>query len=298
MTDIAVNNHCSGDLSLLRGGELGSSNNFVQMSEDEFLKESIGIVEKAQSHGVCLRILGSLAVYIRARDAGHGDLFKSLGRFGEGMPLFTDLDLAAYGKQRGAIDKIFRELAFQPDTLVNGMFGHKRLIYYHPQRKFHVDIFLNKLEFSHDVEFGEKPGEGRLEIDYPSITAADIVLEKLQIHQINRKDLIDLITLFLVHDVQGQFGKDAIDGAYIGKILSSEWGFWYDATANLEKVRGLLQALEKEGKLTRSQSQIVEQRLEKLLDYVKNTPKERSWEKRARTGTKKAWYREVEEVQR
>jgi hypothetical protein len=178
------------------------------------------------------------------------------------------------------------------------MFGHKRLIYYHPQRKFHVDIFLNKLEFSHDVEFGEKPGEGRLEIDYPSISAADIVLEKLQIHQINRKDLIDLITLFLVHDVQGQFGKDSIDGAYVGKILSSEWGFWYDATANLEKMRGLLQALEKEGKLTRSQSQIVEQRLEKLLDYVKNTPKERRWENRARTGTKKAWYRDVEEVQR
>ena len=268
------------------------------MDEDEFLNESLGIVEKAQSHGVCLRILGSLAVYIRARNVGRGDLFKSLGRFGEGKPLFTDLDLAAYGKQRGAIDKIFRELAYQPDTLVNGMFGHKRLIYYHPQRKFHVDIFLNKLEFSHDVEFGEKPGEGRLEIDYPSISAADIVLEKLQIHQINRKDLIDLITLFLVHDVQGQFSKDSIDAAYVGKILSSEWGFWYDATANLEKVRTLLQTLEKDGKLSRSQSQIVERKVEKLLDYVKNTPKERSWEKRARTGTKKAWYREVEEVER
>jgi hypothetical protein len=268
------------------------------MSDDEFLEESVGIVEKAQSRGVCLRILGSLAAYLRARDAGYGDLVKFLGRFGEGMPLFTDLDLAGYGKQRGDIDKIFRELAFEPDRLVNGMFGHKRLIYYHPQRKYHVDIFLNKLEFSHDVEFGEKPGEGRLEIDYPTISPADIVLEKLQIHQINRKDLIDLITLFLVHDMQGQVGKDVIDAAYIGKILSGEWGFWHDATTNLEKMRGLLQALEKEGKLSRSQSQIVEQRLEKLLEYVKNTPKERRWEKRAKTGTKKAWYREVEEVQR
>jgi hypothetical protein len=268
------------------------------MSDDEFVKESIAIVEKAQSRGVCLRILGSLAAYIRARNAGYGGLLKSLGRFGEGMPLFTDLDLAAYGKQRGAIDRIFRELAFDPDTLVNGMFGHKRLIYYHPQRKYHVDVFLNKLEFSHDVEFGDKPGEGRLEIDYPTISAADIVLEKLQIHQINRKDMIDLIALFVVHDVQGQFGKDSIDGAYIGRILSGEWGFWYDATTNLEKTRWLLQALEKDGKLSHSQSQIAEQRVEKLLDYVKNTPKERSWEKRAKTGTKKVWYREVEEVQR
>jgi hypothetical protein len=268
------------------------------MSEEDFLRDSIGIVEIAQSRGVYLRILGSLAVYVRARSAGHGDILKSLGRFGEGMPLFTDLDLAGYGKQRGAIERVFRELAFQPDTLVNGMFGHKRLIYYHPQKKFNVDIFLNKLEFSHDVEFGEKPGEGRLEIDYPTISPADIVLEKLQIHEINRKDLIDLITLFFVHDVQGQFGKQAIDGAYVAKVLSGEWGFWYDAKTNIEKVRGLLQALEKEGKISRSQSQVVELRLEKLLDYVNNTPKERRWEKRAKAGTKKAWYRDVEEVQR
>ncbi len=66
-----------------------SSTHFVEMSEAEFTKEAIGIVEKAQSRGVCLRILGSLAAYIRSVNNGHGDLVKSLGRFGEGMPLFT-----------------------------------------------------------------------------------------------------------------------------------------------------------------------------------------------------------------
>jgi len=279
-------------------GELGSASHFVEMDESEFLKESIGIVEKAQSRGVCLRILGSLAAYIRAREAGQEEFVKSLGRFGEGMPLFTDLDLMAYAKQRGGIDKLFHELLFEPDRLVNGMFGHKRLIYYHPQRKYHVDVFLNKLEFSHDVEFGDKPGEGRLEIDYPTISPADIVLEKLQIHEINRKDLIDLIVIFLVHDVGVQSGKNSIDGPYIGKVLSAEWGFWYDATTNLENVKKQLVTLEKDGKLSRSQDQIVEERIQKLLEYVNNTPKERGWEKRAKTGTKKAWYREVDEVQR
>jgi hypothetical protein len=268
------------------------------MTDSEFVKEAIGIVEKAQSRGVCLRILGALAAYIQAGEAGQGDLVKKLGRFGEGKPLFTDLDLMAYGKQRAAVDKIFHELSFEPDRLVNGMFGHKRLIYYHPQQKYHVDVFINRLEFSHDVEFGEKPGEGRLELDYPTISPADIVLEKLQIHEINRKDLIDLIVLFLIHDVQPKFEKNNIDGTYIGETLASEWGFWYDATTNLEKVKAELAALEKEGKLSRSQSELVALRLQKLLEFVNNTPKERSWEKRAKTGTKKSWYREVEEVQR
>jgi hypothetical protein len=269
------------------------------MNEAEFLKEALGIVEKAQSRGVCLRILGSLAVYIRSVNSGHGSMFKSLERFGDGMPLFTDLDLAGYNKQRGDINKLFsQELGFRPDTLVNGMFGHKRLIYYHPQNKYHVDVFMNKLEFSHDVEFGEKPGSGRLELDSPTISATDIVLEKLQIHDINRKDLIDLIALFVVHDVHEQFDKNVVDGSYIAKILSDEWGFWYDATANLNKVRLLAEELSSNGKLGAEHHQTVLQRTDKLLSLIKNIPKTKNWEKRAKAGTKKPWYREVEEVLR
>jgi hypothetical protein len=268
------------------------------MSEDEFLTEAIGIVEKAQSRGVYMRILGSLAAYIRSRNNGSADVFKSLGRFGEGMPLFTDLDLAAYGKQRGEIHKVFRELGFEPDTMVNGMFGHKRLIYYHPKGKYHVDVFLNKLEFSHDVEFGEKPGSGRLELDYPTISPADIVLEKLQIHDINRKDLIDLISVFVAHDVQEQYGKDVIDGGYISKILTDDWGFWYDATTNLRKTREVLETVTKEGKLTGEQSDTVSRRMDQLLKIIDAAPKTRNWEKREKAGTKKSWYREVEEVTR
>ena len=272
---------------------------FVEMNEAEFLKEALGIVEKAQSRGVCLRILGSLAAYIRSVNSGHGSMFKSLERFGDGMPLFTDLDLAGYNKQRGEINKLFsQELGFRPDPLVNAMFGHKRLIYYHPQNKYHVDVFMNKLEFSHDVEFGEKPGSGRLELDSPTISATDIVLEKLQIHDINRKDLIDLIALFVAHDVPEQFDKNDVDGSYIAKILSDDWGFWYDATANLNKVRLLAEELSSKSKLGAEHHQTVLQRIDKLLSLITNIPKTKNWEKRAKAGTKKPWYREVEEVVR
>jgi len=272
--------------------------NFVKMSEDEFVKEAIGIVEKAHSRGLELRILGSLATYIHSVNNGHVDMFRSLERFGEGQPLFTDLDLAAYGKQRGEITKFMRELNFAPNMVVNGMFGRTRLIYYHPENKYHIDLFLNKLEFSHDVKFGEKPGSGRLELDYPTISPADIVLEKVQIHQINRKDLIDLVALFLIHDVQEQNSKDAIDGSYIAKVLANDWGFWYDATINITSVKTLVEQLREQGKITDAQSQTVMQRLDKLLNMIANAPKSRDWEKRAKVGTSKLWYRDVEEVVR
>ena len=271
---------------------------FVDMNEEEFVEEAIGIVEKGQSHGVYLRILGSLATYIRSLNTGYADMFKSLERFGAGKPLFTDLDLAGYSKQRNAIDKLFRELDFKPDAMVNSMFGHKRLIYYHPQNKYHVDVFLDKLEFSHDVEFGEKPGAGRLELDSPTITTTDIVLEKLQIHEINRKDLIDLITLFMAHEVHERFDKNTIDGSYITRILSDDWGFWQDATTNFSKMKVLMEELTTNNKLTAEQSQVILLRTDKLLGMFRNSPKTKHWEKRAKTGTKKPWYREVEDVVR
>jgi len=272
---------------------------FVEISEEEFLKEALGIIEKAQSRGIYLRILGALAVYIHSLDKPECvNAFRSLGRFGEGKPLFTDLDLIGYSKQRKEITKLFEELKFQPDRMINVLFADRRLIFYHPQGKYHVDVFLNKLEFSHDVHFGEKPGSGRLELDYPTITLADIVLEKLQIHFINLKDLIDLIVLFMGHDVSDRSDKDVIDGGYIAKILSDDWGFWYDAITNLDKTKSLAKTFIESGKLSNDQVKIITERIDKLRGIIDTTPKTKNWEKRAKIGTNKPWYREVEEVVR
>ncbi|MGC9068094.1 MAG: hypothetical protein ACP5GU_09140 [Thermoprotei archaeon] len=278
---------------------MSGPSHFVEISEEEFLKEALEIIEKAQSRGIYLRILGALAVYIHSLDKPACiNAFRSLGRFGEGKPLFTDLDLIGYSKQRKEITKLFEEMRFQPDRMVNVLFGDRRLIFYHPQNKYHVDVFLNKLEFSHDVLFGEKPGSGRLELDYPTITLADIILEKLQIHFINLKDLIDLIVLFMGHDVSEHANKDMIDGEYIAKVLSDDWGFWYDAITNLNKAKSLAKTFLESGKLTEEQIKIIIERIDTLRKMIDNYPKTKNWEKRAKIGTNKPWYREVEEVVR
>ncbi len=226
--------------------------------------------------------------------------YKSLGRFGEGLPMFTDLDLAGYSKQSRAISGFFRQLDFKPNELVNGLFGERRLIYFAPEGRYRVDVFLNKLEFSHDVQFGDKPGSGRLELDFPTISLTDIVLEKLQIHHINRKDLIDLAVLFLGHEVSendvGQ--KETVGGGYVAGLLSDDWGFWYDADNNLDKVRAQAGNLTSEGKLTAQQLVTISQRVDKLARVLEESPKSKNWEKRAKVGAKKPWYREVEEVVR
>jgi len=247
-----------------------------------------------------LRVLGAVAIYIHSKhDPEAIGIYSRIGRIKGEETLFTDLDLAAYSKQRKAICDFFEKaLGFKYDHLIKALYGHKRLIYFHPQELYHVDVFFDKLEFNHDVEWGSKPGKGRLELDYPTISLADLVLEKLQITRINRKDLIDLMVLFKAHDVCEADARECINGDYIASILSDDWGFWYDATNNLTKLKSFTEQLANEALIEHRIAKIVLERIDKLLSMIDAKPKTKKWVSRSKVGTSKPWYREVEEVVR
>ncbi|RSN75214.1 MAG: hypothetical protein DSO07_04860 [Thermoproteota archaeon] len=270
---------------------------FVEMDEESFVKECVDLLKKAQEKGIVMRILGAMAVYIHS---GNNARLREIHRmrFGEGVPMFTDLDLMAYSKQMNDIKKFFESLGYKPDRMINILFPGKRLIYYHPEGKYHIDVFFNKLEFSHDVPFGDSPGKGRLELSFPAISPTDVVLEKLQIHHINRKDLVDLIVMFLSHELSDRDGDGLINKKYIAKLLADDWGFWYDAKENLEKVKGMASTLVKEGILKEDEAQIVVKKVDELIKAIDEEPKTKNWEKRAKKGTKEKWYREVDEIVR
>lgn len=271
---------------------------FVSLTDEKFVKESMEIVEKAGEIGLVIRIMGALAAYIHSmHDSKAVNIYKKIKRFGENKPMFTDLDLLAYGKQRKNIILFFEKtLNFKPNSIINALFGNNRMIYSHPEGYYHVDIFFDRLEFSHTVNFGKKPGAGRLELDYPTITLADIVLEKTQIHNINLKDIIDLIVLFVGHDVGTEQDKEIIDGAYIAKVLADDWGFWYDALHNFETLKQYANKFQLENKLTKEEHNLIINRVDELRKIIDETPKTKNWLKRAKVGVSKPWYREVEEM--
>jgi hypothetical protein len=275
---------------------MSGETHYVEMSEKEFLEEALNIVGKAQSQGICLRLMGALAVHSHSLDKpDYLNTLISLPRFDEQKPRFTDLDLMGYKKHRQQTMRLLEKLEFRPDHMLNAIFSGNRLLYYHPLDKYHIDVFLDKLEFSHSVFFAEK-GAGRLELDYPTISLADMALEKLQIHLINRKDVVDLLTLLTLHDVQPHAGNDQIDGGYIASTLSNDWGFWFDATNNLEKVKEMASNLRQSDKLPAATTNVCIEQVEALRKLIDDTPKTKNWEKRGKVGTNKPWYREIDEV--
>jgi hypothetical protein len=140
---------------------------------------------------------------------------------------------------------------------------------------------------SHVIDF-----TGRLEQDYPTIPLADLLLEKTQIVKINEKDIKDTLLLLRTHDI-GNDDKDVINASWIAHTLKDDWGFWYTVTTNLNKVNAYKNQYDW---LSTEDRAIIESRINKLLSAIEAEPKTSRWRFRARIGTKKKWYNDVEEL--
>jgi hypothetical protein len=264
--------------------------------DEQFILDSVKIVEEAQKKGLIMRIIGALAVRLHSKEVA--DLHRRLGRLGASAKQFTDLDLLGYSKQIGKVaDFMEKELKFKIDNyFLMRMGGQKRHKYYHPSNLYAVDVFFDRLSFSHEVYFGEKPGKGRLELDFPTITLTDLILEKTQINRINEKDIKDVIVLLNVHDMSEVDEPEKVNGKYIAKTLSDDWGYYYDVRNNLDKVKSFGAKYVEEGKVTKDEMAIVETRVNRLIALIEEEPKSGKCKNRAKVGTAKQWYDEVDDI--
>ena len=255
------------------------------ISSDYFLNEARALVEKASSQRIVLRILGALAVRIHTPD--FVSLHQSLGRLG-GETEFTDIDVMGYGNGSDKLEPFFKSCGFNPDPRVRrtpAIWAYRQM-YIEPKGQFHVDVFFDALEMSHTIDFRK-----RLEIDYPTISLADLFLEKMQIHHINEKDIKDTIVLIRGHSfVDGD--KDTINQEYIAKLLSDDWGFTHTVTMNLNKTKSLMEGYN----IPQADKDDVVEKIDGLIARIETEPKSTRFKLRARVGEKKKWYNDVDET--
>ena len=245
-------------------------------SAQAFVEEATKVVDAAQEKGIVLRIMGATAVRIHCPKFSY--LHDVLQRE------ITDIDFIGYRKQNSDVFKLLDALGYVSDKRLLFM---GRYLFENPDNKRHIDIFFDKLEFCHIIDF-----RGRLEIDYPTISLSDILLQKMQIVQINEKDIKDVVVVLREHEI-GAEGKETIDSDYVSNLLSKDWGFWYTVTTNLGKVRGFLP--EYQGLSPEDRSDIGA-KIDRLSEVINKREKSFGWKMRAKTGTRQRWYREVDET--
>jgi hypothetical protein len=263
--------------------------------DQQMLDDAKRVVEEATKQTIFLRLLGAMGVRINA--SKHEDLFLRLNRLNSTQE-FTDIDFAAYSTQRSQVTKLLKELGYEIDRNALLRFGNSRIIVHQHVKGYSADVFFDRLHYSHDVVFGHKPESGRLHLSPLTISPEDLALEKLQIHEINEKDIKDLIVLFVANIIGNTDGENVINGGYIAETLADDWEFWYEVTINLDKVRKFLPRYRSEGLIDAKTEIVVLNRIEELTTLINDHPKSRKWQKRERAGAEKKWWRDVEERSR
>jgi len=249
-----------------------------------YVKLALDIAEQARSANVLLRVLGATAFRIHCPN--NLSVHDALGR------ALSDVDYVSYSKERDKIERLFTgPLKYEiiKAAVTPGLFVGRCIFVDKSGARPHIDVFLDRLHMNHVIDF-----KGRLEVDYPTIPLAELLLEKVQIVHINEKDIKDSIVLLIEHDV-GEGDKETINMPRIVKIMSEDWGFCYTATNNLNKIKN---SLPKYDVLTDQQRNTVSSRVDKLLDAIEKASKSFKWKMRARVGPSKKWYTQVEEVER
>ncbi|HKZ76103.1 MAG TPA: hypothetical protein VJ259_05510 [Actinomycetota bacterium] len=249
------------------------------MEREAFEAEADRLLRAAGAEGVTLRLLGALA--FKRRCPRHAYLQDALKR------AYTDVDFAGYGKEAKKIRALLLREGYAEDEMVYVESEGSRMVLNHPSTGLHIDVFLDKLEFCHRV-----PWNGRLEQEEATIPLAEMLMQKMQIVQINEKDIIDTIMLLLEHPLGGEDG-DTINIGLVAGVCGRDWGWWRTLTMNLEKVEQMAASYPDVGE---EEKRRVTEQVDAALARIEAEPKSLAWKIRARVGDRKKWYRDVSEL--
>ena len=257
----------------------------------EPLAEALRIVAAADREGLQLRLMGGMAVRAHAPDWTHRT-----------RRVEVDLDFATRGKDRRAVFALLEREGYTPDKRHNALFGQHQGYFVDEANRRPVDVLVDKLEMCHRFEFGD-----RLTRSTPTLPVAELLLSKLQIVKINKKDVLDALVLLAEHplgqddgEVDSSKGLSAISLPRILSFTSNDWGWWRTLTGNLDV---LTQYLDSEftpadmdvgpGRTVRFDPRT---QVDGLRKAVNDAPKSTRWKLRSAIGERQQWYVEPEEV--
>jgi hypothetical protein len=242
----------------------------------DLVAESRRVLAAARQKGVIVRLAGGLAIRHLCPAARTPPLSRS----------YADLDLAIAGNgAHRPLTDLMLGLGYQPEPTFNALNGSTRLQFNDTVNGRHVDVFVNAVRMCHVIDFKE-----RLELFEDTLTPADLLLTKLQIVELNDKDVFDLLAL--LHDQKVEKGESAgIDTDYLEQVWGEDWPLWRTCQLTLEKIGRVAPSTVDENASARILKSVAA-----LAAILESGRKSLRWKLRARVGERIRWYELPEEV--
>src|SRR5450756_1626297 len=181
------------------------------------IAEAGRIASAAKDAKVGVKLMGGAGIHLHSPSAHRAPLRRKYG----------DLDYAMPKRDRGAALAFFPSLGYEANERFNLMQGDRRLYFYDNLHGRQVDVFIDSIRMSHVIDLRD-----RLDHDGPCATPSDLLLSKLQIYEMNRKDLVDLVALLLDHPIEAGWGDEVIDAGYVARVAADDWGMYRTLQVN------------------------------------------------------------------
>ncbi len=241
----------------------------LKSSQPDIVSEAESILQFAKEQKVTLRLLGGLGVRFVSPSASRVGYSRN----------YNDIDFVGLKKQSHKIEKLFLDMGYKPRVMFNKLQGDTRLMFMNSQTGRRVDVFLDKFVMCHQFDLKD-----RLEITDETLAPADLLLTKLQIVEINKKDIQDVDALLV--DIPLSEKQREIEKGRILSLTSTDWGIYKTLTLNLDKVKKILPELH----LPEKDVNVITEKIDELAKAINDSPKSMAWKMRARVGERVRWY--------
>lgn len=251
----------------------------VQAGWAAIQQEATTLVAEATEREIVVRIVGSAGIRLHCEGASATmDLVDRRAK---------DLDVVVRGRDKARLRDLLEARGYLVDRdLLVAMEG-TRFAFTHPDTGVDVDVFVDKLEFCHTIELGDRWGR------HPTtLPVEDLLLSKLQVHEPTVTDMLDAAVVLATHDVGDGTHPEEIDASYLAGLLARDWGFHRDATANLDRVRATISD-ESGLRLPADAGERAQRGAATLAGAIEEAPKSRGWRMRARIGERMQWWEDV-----
>lgn len=239
-------------------------------------QEGRRIVAAAVQRGLPVRLIGGVAVWTRCPSAALPALERSYG----------DVDIVTLSRVRREVTDLLEELGYVGDRLFNALHGAQRLDFMDPIHQRPLDVIVDRFSMCHTMDLRD-----RLDVDPLTIPLAELLLSKLQVVELNAKDVKDIATLLLDHEVGGP-APETIDLDRIVAVLGADWGFEHTVRRNLDRLPAELASVD----LAEAARATVLDRAANITAALDAGPKTARWKARRLVGERVRWYEEPEEV--
>ena len=226
------------------------------------------VLEAAAAEGISLRLTGGLGIAAVAPSAWRAPFRRE----------YHDLDFVGLARQSKGLQRLLGRLGFVPNAHFNAIQGATRLMFASGDGGPMVEVFLDAVRMSHTIELRR-----RLELVPRTLAPADLLLAKMQVVELTRKDATDVLALLT--DVSlGESDDGVLNVAYLSRLASDNWGLFRTIELNVTRIEQVASDLGLEAVPLRQ-----------LFEALQATPKTVRWKVRAKVGERVRCYEVLEE---